>query len=253
FLTYALGTFSGGTTDAGYFKPTMILASLVTLIGIFTASISTRYWQIFLAQGLCQGIGNGLPFTPAMAVLSTYFAKNRSWAVGIAAWGNATGGMIFPAIFNKLLPSIGFAWTVRVIGLVMLISQVIAVYALRPLIPPHQGTIGSIVDWPAFKEMPYTLFIASYFSVMWGVYLPHYYISIYFHCNLHSSQFDSFNILILLNGVGIAGRVVASFFANKFTGSLNLLLVYNLISAILIYCWIAIKYSRGFYAFSVLY
>ena len=251
WLTYAIGTFSGRATDAGYLKPTVLMGSILLVAGVFLTSISTQYWQIFLAQGLCQGIGNGLLFTPAMALLPTYFDKNRSWAIGISACGNATGGMVFPAIFRSLLPAIGFAWTVRVIGLVMLLLQAIAVYTLRPRILPRR--VGSIVDWPALKEIPYTLFAVAYFLVLWGAYIPQYYISSYFHHNLHSSQIDSINILMLLNGVGIAGRVVASFFANKFTGPLNLLLFFNLVSFALMYSWISIHTTAGLYAFSVLY
>ena len=251
WLTYAIGTFSGRATDAGHFKPTVIAGSIILLIGVFMTSISTQYWHFFLAQGLCQGIGNGLLFTPAMAVLATYFNKNRSWAIGISACGNATGGMVFPAMFQSLVPTIGFAWTVRVIGLVILILQAIAVYALRPQIPPRK--VGPIVEWPVFKEMTYTLFALAYFLVMWAAYLPQYYISSYVHYNLHSSQFDSLNILMILNGIGIAGRIVASFFANKFTGPLNLLVVFNLVASVLMYSWIAIKTEQGLYAFSALY
>lgn len=74
---------------------------------------SDRYWQLFLAQGVCTGIGNGLLFCPCLAVLSTYFSKKRSLAIGIAASGTATGGLIYPAIVQQLLHKVGFPWTVR--------------------------------------------------------------------------------------------------------------------------------------------
>ena len=251
WLTYAIGTFSGRATDAGYLKPTVLLGSVILVAGVFLTSISTQYWQIFLAQGICQGIGNGLLFTPAMALLSTYFDKNRPWAIGIAACGIATGGMVFPAVFQSLLPAIGFAWTVRVMGLVMLLLLAIAVSSLRPRILPRRA--GPMVDWPALKEIPYALFAVAYFLVSWGAYIPQCYISSYFHHYLHSSQSNSINILMILNGVGIAGRVVASFVANKFTGPLNLLLVLNLVSCVLMYSWIDIQTEQALYAFSVIY
>ena len=251
WLTYAIGVFSGRATDAGYFRPTVIAGSVILLLGVFMTSISTQYWQFFLAHGLCQGIGNGLLFTPAMAVLATYFDKNRSWAIGISACGNAAGGMVFPAIFQSLVPNIGFAWTVRAIGLVILVLQAVAVCALRPRIPPRK--MGPIVEWPAFRETPYALFALAYFLVMWAAYLPQYYVSSYFHYVLHSSQFDSLSILVILNGIGMAGRVAASFVANRFTGPLNLLVVFNLAASVLMYSWIAIGTERGLYAFSVLY
>lgn len=72
------------------------------------------YYELFLAQGLCTGIGNGLLFCPSLSILSTYFLKNRGIAIGLAATGTATGGIIFPIVAQQLLPKIGFGWTVRV-------------------------------------------------------------------------------------------------------------------------------------------
>ena len=115
-----------------------------------------RYWQLFLAQGICTGIGNGLLFCSSLTVLSTYFSRRRSLAIGIAASGSATGGLIFPAIAQQLLYKIGFPWTVRVVGLVMLVTQIIAVFFTKQRLPPRKS--GPLVEWPAFKELPYTLF-----------------------------------------------------------------------------------------------
>jgi len=56
------------------------------------ASLSTQYWQLFLAQGICCGLGNGFLFCPAVTLVSTYFDKKRGVALGIAASGSATGG-----------------------------------------------------------------------------------------------------------------------------------------------------------------
>ena len=69
--------------------------------------------------------------------------------------GTQPEGMVFPAIFQSLLPRVGFAWTVRVMGPVILILQAMAACALQPRIPPRK--VGPIVEWSAFREMPYTL------------------------------------------------------------------------------------------------
>lgn len=82
-------------------------------------SLSTKYWQIFLSQGIATGLGNGLLFCPCLAILSTYFSSKRALAIGIGASGSATGGLVFPVIVQQLLPKIGFAWTVRVLGFVV--------------------------------------------------------------------------------------------------------------------------------------
>ena len=139
FLLFAIGSFSGRATDAGYFRATFIAGSILQLVGIFTTSLSTEYWQLFLTQGICTGIGNGLLFTPALACISTYFSKKRALALAIAASGNATGGMVFPAIVETLLPKIGFPWTMRVLGFLMLGVTSVTLALMKARLPPRKA------------------------------------------------------------------------------------------------------------------
>lgn len=132
-------------------------------------SLCKTYWQLLLAQGVCVGVGNGLTFVPSVALASTYFLKNRSMALGVTGSGTATGGLVFPAIAQRLLPTIGFAWTVRVMGFVMLFGTVAAALLFKPRLPPRKS--GPIVEWTAFAELPYMLFAMSTFFLFWGVYV----------------------------------------------------------------------------------
>jgi hypothetical protein len=59
FLLFFIGTYSGRATDAGFFKLTFAIGSFFQILGIFMTSLCTKYWQLFLAQGICTGIGNG--------------------------------------------------------------------------------------------------------------------------------------------------------------------------------------------------
>ena len=81
FLLFFVGTFSGRALDAGLFRPVYIAGSILQLIGIFSLSAATTYWQLFLAQAVCTGLANGLQFCPCMSLLTTYFAKRRNLAV----------------------------------------------------------------------------------------------------------------------------------------------------------------------------
>lgn len=174
FLLFFIGTFSGRALDAGLFFPTYISGSILQLIGIFTTSFATKYWQLFLSQALCTGLANGLHFCPTMSLLTTYFAKKRSFAVGIAALGSCTGGIVFPVIVQQLLPTVGFAWTIRVIGFVMLATNIITISLYRTRLPPR--TSGPIIEWAAFKEVPYVLYCVGMFFTFWGLYFAFFYI-----------------------------------------------------------------------------
>lgn len=165
FLLFFIGTFTGRLTDAGYFRPTILVGSTFQILGIFATSACTEYWQIFLAQGVCMGIGNGCLFCPALATVSTYFSKKRSLAIGMTACGSATGGLIFPAMARQLLPTVGFGWTIRAIGFVQLVSLILANLGLKRRIPPRKT--GALVEWAAFEELEYTFYAAGSFTVSW--------------------------------------------------------------------------------------
>lgn len=163
FLLFFVSAFTGRLTDAGYFHPVVAFGTFLSVFGMFMASLSTQYWQLFLTHGVCVGLGNGFLFCPAVSLLSTYFAKKRSLALAIGAAGTGTGGMVFPAMVVQLLPKAGFAWTMRAVGFIQLVCLAVACLLLRPRVPPRKS--GALVDWASFKEPQYLLFAIGMFFV----------------------------------------------------------------------------------------
>lgn len=163
FLLFFIGTFTGRLTDAGYFKAVFISGSFLAVFGLFMTSLSTTYWQLFLAQGVCCGLGNGCLFCPSLSILSTYFTKKRSLAIGICAAGSATGGMLFPGLVKVMLPTVGFAWTMRTLGFFQLVSLGICCMGIKPRTRPRKA--GALVDWKSFKDPTYVLFASGMFFV----------------------------------------------------------------------------------------
>lgn len=163
FFLFFIGTFTGRLTDAGFFLPITILGSILVVAGTLVTSVCTQYWQVFLAQGVCVGLGNGCLFCPAIAIISTYFQKYRSIAIGLTACGSVTGGLVFPGIVRGLLPRVGFGWTLRVIGLMQAGCFVISLLSLKPRIPPRKN--GRLVEWSAFKELEYAYYALGAFMV----------------------------------------------------------------------------------------
>lgn len=184
-------------------------------------------------------------------MLSTYFSKKRALAIGIAASGSATGGLVFPAIVRQLLPKIGFAWTVRVLGFVMLGLQCISLTFAKPRLPPRKS--GPLVEWEAFREWPYTLFAIGMFLAFWGLYFAFYYVGSFGRNILGISQEESINNLLIMNGVGLIGRLVPAYLADRYFGPLNTLIPFVFVSGLLVFCWAAVTSKSGLIAFSVVY
>jgi MFS family permease len=53
--------------------------------------LATKYWHVFLTQGICMGLGAGLLYIPSLALVGSWFSRKRSLAMGIATSGIAVG------------------------------------------------------------------------------------------------------------------------------------------------------------------
>ncbi|KAI2602928.1 MFS general substrate transporter [Hypoxylon fragiforme] len=252
FLTFFIGTFTGRMTDAGFFRPVLICGTIFMTLGIFTTSVATQYWQLLLSQGLCMGIGSGFIFCPAISTVSTYFNKKRSLAIGITACGSVTGGLIFPAMARQLLPTVGFGWAVRAIGFVQLGSLIFTVAFMKSRLPPRRT--GSLVEWAAFKELEYTFYAAGMFFNFWGVYFAFYYLAAFSREAVVPAlaYTDSLNMLLLLNGIGVLGRLLPNYLADR-AGPLNLMIPTCLICGVALLSWTAVRTPAQLYGWAVVY
>ena len=58
---------------------------------------------------------------------------------------------------------------------------------------------------------------------------------------------------MILNGVGIPGRLIPALLADRYFGAFNTLIPFALCAGILLFCWIGISGINGFIAFVVIY
>ncbi|KAH7130185.1 riboflavin transporter MCH5 [Dendryphion nanum] len=250
FLLFFLGIVTARLTDAGYFRLLLLSGAFMTTLGTFVASICHTYWQLFLAQGVCVGLGNGLLFAPTMAVLSTYFQRKRALALGISACGSVTGGLIFPSMARRLLPTIGFGWTMRAIGFIQLGTLSISIAFIKTRVTP--GPLSSLIDWPAFKEIEYSLFAIGCLLTYTGAFVPFFFLITYARDIQGLSYSESLNLLLVLNGIGILGRLFPSYLADRL-GMLNVFTAMVFLGSLAMYTWIAVSSVTGLYVWTIFY
>jgi MFS transporter, MCT family, solute carrier family 16 (monocarboxylic acid transporters), member 3 len=175
FLTFVLSTLSGRLSDAGYVREGMGLGSLLILLGTFATSLGSRYWHFVLAQGVCTGIGMGISFMPAISVVSSYFKRNRAFALAVSATGTSVGSVLFPCTVQYLIPQVGFPWAVRCAGFVALVILATANILIRPYLPPRKS--GPPVELAAFKEIQYAFFALAAFLQHYAQFFGFFYVS----------------------------------------------------------------------------
>ncbi|KAK1220709.1 hypothetical protein PQX77_016535 [Marasmius sp. AFHP31] len=113
-LILLTGCVSGPLFDAGYFKHLIGTGGVLYVFTLFMASISTKYYQFILAQGVGVGIAAGLLFTPGVSVLAHHFQRYRNIVFGIFAGGASVSGAVLPIVVQKLLRAVGLPWTMRI-------------------------------------------------------------------------------------------------------------------------------------------
>ncbi|KAL2144186.1 hypothetical protein VTI28DRAFT_9477 [Corynascus sepedonium] len=250
FLLFFVGALTGRLTDAGYFRHVFVLGVAFQLIGVFTAAAATQYWQVLLAQGICMGLGNGCLFCPCISTLSTYFHRRRALALALGACGSATGGLVFPGMVRQLLPTQGFPAAMRAIGYVQLATFAVALLGLKQRIPPRKS--GPLVEWKAFSEGEYTLYAMGSFSFFLGLYFAFYYIASFSRDIIGLDYTSSLNILLVMNGIGIPGRIVPNYIADR-VGTINMLIPTAGIAGICVFCWMAVESTAGLYVWCGFY
>jgi MFS family permease len=243
FLLLLVGSVSGPIFDRGYLRPLLVFGSFCTVFGYMMLSICKTFWQAVLAQGFLIGIGGGCLFTPAVAVLPGYFRKHLGLAVGLSAAGSSMGGVIYPIVFFRLIDRIGFGWTTRVLGFMTFGTLLIPIVLMKQRIKPTK--VRDLIDWTAFKDVPYIIFVIGSFFGFASLYNVLFYLS-YFGAATGIADYSmSFYVVPILNAASVFGRTLPNYLSDK-TGPLNLLAPGALVCSILVLCMMAVNNLAGF-------
>ncbi|KAI8631514.1 major facilitator superfamily domain-containing protein [Xylariaceae sp. FL1651] len=253
FLVIVLGAFTGPLFDAGYLRPLLALGCFLIVLGMATLSLATTYWQIFLAQGLCVGLGSGLVYVPSLALVSTLFpVKSRPWAIGCVNSGGSIGGIIFTFMLRELVPSIGFPWAVRAVALVNLVVAATALAILLPYRPPQAAHRRALLDLSALREPPFLLFALALLLNYVAFYIPPFYIPTYATAALSQSRDFAFESLVFVSVGSLTGRTLPMLAATRL-GSVQVYLAATVSAAVVLFSWMAVYNVGGFVTFCVLY
>ncbi|TEY24756.1 hypothetical protein BOTCAL_1364g00010 [Botryotinia calthae] len=250
FLLIFLGIITGPLFDHGYLHTLLFTGTVLVTFGMMMTSICNSYWQVVLSQGIVVGIGCGCLFVPSVAILPSYFSTRRSLAMGIGASGSSLGGIIYPIIFRKLQPQIGFPWTTRLIAFIMLATLILPVILMRTRRKPSSQ--WKLVDLAAWRELPYLLFAIGLFFTFMGLYIPFFYVQTYVIQQDIMSEDLGFYLLAILNAGSFFGRIVLNHIADKI-GPLNVCIACGIATSVLGFAWIAIENIGGIIIFSILY
>lgn len=168
-LVFMPSVVTGRMFDIGYFTAPLLSSSILLVLATFLVAECTQYWHFLLCQGFTIGLSCGMVFGPSVGIVGHWFRRRRGIAIGLMSTGASVGGTVFPIITRELIDAVGFPWTMRIIGCILILGLGIANLTMKRRLPPVKAS-GGILNLKAFKSTPYTIWCLSGFVAMLGLY-----------------------------------------------------------------------------------
>ncbi|KIO29132.1 hypothetical protein M407DRAFT_21704 [Tulasnella calospora MUT 4182] len=240
-LIFLPGLPSGHMTDKGWLKFPLLIGSLVLVTATLLIAECKQLWQLILCQGFAIGGAAGFVFPPSLTVVPQWFDKRRGQAYGLLAIGSAVGGTTLPIILRKLLDSVGFEWTVRILAFILLGLLSIFNVLVRPRKVYQKHEIPKTPLGTLFTNKPFMIYTAAVTIVWLGMYTPLGFFDVSAQ-RIGVPPSRSFYTIVAANASSGIGRFSSGFWAD-YLGSMNVLILFSSVAAIMAICW---PYAHSF-------
>jgi MFS family permease len=251
FLLLTGASFSGKYVDAGYFRIMLVIGTILVVFGLMMVSISTKYYQFMLAQGLCVGLGISMFLIPAVGLPGTWFHKRRGLALGFVTIGSSVAGVVYPIMLHRLISMVGFPWATRILGFVALGTLMIPLTVMRQRLPPRKR--GAILEYKALRNPEFALYVLGIFITFLGFFTFYNFVETWAAAtHLDTKGLSIFYILSIVNAASAFGRVIPNLISD-YAGCLNVQTPAATIAGILVLAWLAVDEIGSLITVAILY
>ncbi|XP_024242235.1 monocarboxylate transporter 12-B [Oncorhynchus tshawytscha] len=112
-LCAPLGSFIGNRLSC---RIAVILGGFLSSIGLVLSSFATSLEYLYLTLGVLTGIGFALCYTPAIAMVGSYFCERKALAYGIAMSGSGIGTFILAPAVQILIEHYSWRGALLILG-----------------------------------------------------------------------------------------------------------------------------------------
>ena len=126
FLCAGIGAIvMGWWFDRSGVGPLILLGAIMISVASFLVAGMSTKWEFYAAYGLLFGfLGQATLFSPLMANIVNLFERNRGFAAGVVASGQAFAGTVWPPVIRYLNEVIGWRETYFYFGVFTLCTMV---------------------------------------------------------------------------------------------------------------------------------
>ncbi len=266
FLAALLGIAGGRLTDKFGPRPVVTVCGLFLGLGFFLMSRINTIWQLYLVFGVITGVGMSGLWVPMISTIARWFVKRRGMMTGIILSGVSLGTIIMPPLATWLITTYGWRTAYSIIGLAAMIVIIPATQFIKrdpaqvgQLPDGENGVKAESLDLPArslpLREAIHTRqfwTLGAIFGSLWFSQMV-----IWVHIVIHAIDLgipamSAANILAIMGGVSIAGRILVGSAADRIGNKPILIMGFTLIVVSLLWLLVA-KELWALYLFAVIF
>ena len=239
-----------------------ILMAGGALVGLGLTSAAWTFYFFYFFNALGYVCGGPLP---CQVLVSRWFDRTRGKAMGIAYLGIGIGGAVVPLLAHWLTDLFGWRGSLQAVGVLIVLIAFPLAYLVREAPPdarlqpsdnaadgarrlqPSDGlALRTILATPAF----YLLALGSMCSIA-AVGGTNQNLKLYLSLDRGFSQGDAAQVISLVLGVSIAGRLVMGWLADRMPRKYVMLIIYLLVAGAI--PLLLIRTSWSIYAFAAIF
>ncbi|KAG2221907.1 hypothetical protein INT45_013243, partial [Circinella minor] len=214
-------------------RRTLFIATLLISGGFAGAGSATEVWELFLALGICFGMGFSMMIMVTSKTVPLWFNRRRSTAMGIVASSGGLGGLILPFIITPLNDSLGVSWTFRILAGCFFVINLITTMIVKEKNPPTKRVFKNpcdILQLDLLRNINFLIWcLAAFLQVSYMNMLFYFLPSYATHIGL-----DTMHGSVLVSvtaATTFVGRLSVGVLADR-AGNLNMCILFNLVTCL---------------------
>jgi MFS family permease len=203
----------------------------VALIGLSSMNSLWQFYLFYLFNALGYMCGGPLP---NQVLVSRWFTKSRGKAMGIIYLGIGIGGMLVPQVARGLTASFGWRDALMILGLLMVAVAFPMAWFVKE--NPEDTTVkikqedSKVQFGKILKSWPFYLLAIGSMCSIGAVAGTTQNIKLFLSIDLKYSQEEAANVLSIILGASIVGRLLMGWLADKIQKKYVMIIIYSLVA-----------------------
>ncbi|KAJ9640196.1 uncharacterized protein PV06_10720 [Exophiala oligosperma] len=204
------------------------LGILLLGIGTFTSGFTTNNVAgLFQTFGLVLGAGDCLCYTASNVMPMQYFSRRLGLANAVVKLGGGLGATILSICTESLINEVGVAWTLRILGMMIIATGVPAALAIKertriPNVP--------VLDLTLFRNIPFAAVFLAGATLTFTLFVPPFFLPLFARSVGFSSKVGA-GLVTGFNACNTVGRFLAGPLCDRI-GPLNTFAITVVLNAV---------------------